>query len=131
MNHIKLFESFDSFYKKLDVSNPDWSSFEESGYINTRFTKEELKRILPLIFGDYDHNIDIHNLRINGDILPARLRSDEKGKYTLKILSLNDEYYGVVISSRVKNTFTFKPEAYVCDQFEGLLKLLKDKGIIK
>lgn len=119
---LKMFEDFetDKYYRKIHQSEEgdwwDWSVFEEKGYINTRFTKKEIRDIYSMM------KIPEYNISLT---LPARIRRTISGDRELGILSLEDSYYGIILGT---NLYNF--EYYVCDQWEGLVRFIKDFGIL-
>jgi hypothetical protein len=123
---LKMFEDFetDKYYRKIHQSEEgdwwDWSVFEEKGYINTRFTKKEIRGIYSMM-----RIPEYIRVSLIPPPLPARIRRTISGDRELGILSLEDSYYGIILGT---NLYNF--EYYVCDQWEGLVRFIKDLGIL-
>jgi len=125
---LKMFEDFDTdkYYRKIHQSEEgdwwDWSVFEEKGYINTRFTKKEIRGIYSMM------RIPEYKISLT---LPARIRRTISGDRELGILSLEDSYYGIILGTvDASGTNLYNFEYYVCDQWEGLVRFIKDFGIL-
>ena len=113
MNHLRLFESFKKAeyysviskdeYDPLLNRNGDYITFEEKYY----------KILIEMGFEHVDTRLGCCNIYRNG--------------MSVDIYQRKDEYFDVHISSRGNLASLHK--YYRCDQFEGLLKLLKDKKL--
>jgi hypothetical protein len=133
---IKLFEGFnkDDYYKKLDIIDGGWHTFSDIGYIYTKFNINILKKLHKLIYRECDEpfstTISIHY----PNYVSGRIIIIISSTINIKLSSLNDDYYGVIIDHwkdiNKKGKFRWVSETYLCDQFEGLIKLLKDKNFI-
>ena len=156
MIHIKLFEAFkdEDYYKIISEDNfydmvmdgIDSSSqledikvdyFEKlKGYktdMNIRFDRSS--RISSLI-EKFVRIISIDSTSIKFRSQGERLKELEKRPhlgYCFEIYGFTDEWFLVYFEDNVSRA-TFSdprlPIYYKCDQFEGLIKLLKDKNII-
>jgi hypothetical protein len=129
MRHIKLFEAFDNddYYKEiskhefveipiLDISDRIISKIKALGL-------EIVKMKSPhILTSDGVRRVDIGYFIINDDIAEV-----------VTIIECEDEYFIVQMDSNILFP-GLSPETkidYKCDQFEGLVKFLKDKGILK
>jgi hypothetical protein len=115
MRHIKFFlEGFDKsdYYQEMDRG--------ELLYLRSiGFTSDddELLKLIQFLNSRY----------IKFDLSPTNSVNfySEDGR-PVYILTVVDEYYYVAIGSRSTTPATY----WKCDQFEGLMELLKDKGVI-
>ena len=126
MRHIKLFEAFDNddYYKEisrlerietpiLDISDRIISKIKDLG-LNIAKIKSP-----PILTSDGVRRVDIGYLMISEEIV--------------SIIECEDDYFIVQMDSNLLFP-GLSPETridYKCDQFEGLVKFLKDKGILK
>jgi hypothetical protein len=119
MKHIKLFEDLNEYYVKGDISDlyhDDTNQFIDIDFKYFSYFSNILKVVkLPT----YITNI-CEGLRLfyNGG--------------TCNIFEMKDEWFYVIIYPDNPDNRTLGKEGtlYKCDQFDGLKKLLKDKGII-
>lgn len=111
---IKTFENFnqDDFYVKVDAT-----LFKERAIIMpiNIYSKLEDKLSNNGFICEYDR-----------DIKNFRLKATNSKKMVLFISSFKDEYYEVTYWIGDGDI-----EKYICDQLDGLYKLLYDKGLIK
>ena len=132
MKHIKLFESFnnDDYYKEIskqelveipivDISDQNISKIRDLGL---NIVKLKSPHILT---SDGVRRVDIGYFIINDDIAEV-----------VTIIECEDEYFLVQMDSNIlfpglNNYLTETRIDYKCDQWEGLVKFLKDKGILK
>jgi hypothetical protein len=129
MRHIKLFEIFgkDDYYSE--------SSGEE--FINLELvdaSKEVYDKLIEMrdrkVWGIYRvGNIIVRRMGRESFISINIWRVDEQTDETIvwRIWECSDEWFFV----EVRDTQSSISLYYKCDQFEGLVELLKDKGIIK
>jgi hypothetical protein len=153
MKHIKLFEGFnqDEYYQEITAQ--DWNNFmiSDSGRRKIINNRKLLERIINKI----DPKLVVSWLGVNLDPKPnGRILSicdDSPKKYHTNrmevfIVPLEDEYFIVRFFDRTNENWEDYPlslpfeisyksysgtKYYKCDQRDGLVKLLKDKGIIK
>lgn len=118
MRHLKLFENLNDKYY-TEISAEDFYSNE--GLLGKRdfFTDREMKwfrsntEILSTSRQRREDPNEIYS--ING-------RSRRGNRISFTIYRIEDDYYGVSLGSEFK--------LWKCDQWEGLMKFLKDKKII-
>ena len=144
MKHIRLFEGFntDEYYVKITYDEQlDLSSESSEGYDCLLTDREKLwiEENLPVEYWQDSNNEDI---RPWPDApLPTRLRRDiaigassnGSGKF-LFLYKIEDDYFLCGLNEDEGMLFQESPPSflayYKCDQFEGLLMLLKDKKVI-
>jgi hypothetical protein len=125
---IKLFEAFnkEDYYTKVDVDailryNTEDFTEEEFHWLNTSLNNVNRNTwwyFIEIKDGHfYVNGSGLTNIKGIGNI---RLNSLSNDRNTLWIYKLEDDWWGVY----------YHTSYYMCDQFEGLEKLLKDKGII-
>jgi hypothetical protein len=130
MKHIKNFNESnkEEYYQELGME--EWDTFQPLD-ISEKF----YKRIDSLVdksiystrlgYGDGDKSsiliIGSPNTHARRRMLPTN------GKYSCCIFTSDDEWYWVCINSEKA---LYQDSYYKCDQWEGLLMLLKDKKII-
>jgi len=114
MRHIKLFEAFgtDDYYK--EITHEEYDSLRDS-FIN--IPKSESYKLESLISDDY--NAEKQQVR-NISYLLCR-KKVRGGINPFTIVKLEDDWYLVYMEDQF----------FKCDQLEGLIKLLKDKGLTK
>ena len=124
VKHLKLFESFGGEYKEVDAET--WIPF---GKI-TRFGDSKINQIIELVKSKGFNNWYITN-GIGGAGGAKEVINFEKRTAKLKtkviIRSMEDEWFKVRIETSKKTQVTYDKQYYLCDQFDGLLKLLNDK----
>ena len=146
MKWIRLFEGFntDEYYVKITFDEYlDLKSESSEGYDCLLTDKEKLwiEKNLPIECWQYSSNEDIvETSDVSRDIAigassvsttgiqwvgrPAlRCAGNGSGKFRF-LYKLEDDYFVCILIEDEGMTY------YKCDQFEGLLMLLKDKGII-
>jgi len=122
MRHIKLFEGFsDPLYDEISYVE---YSIEMNKNLNDSFTHTQCKFL--------EKNIkSIYKTKVVRHIFTATVPSSEVDKdhpNDIFICRKDDEWYLV----RIEFHLTRQEYGYYkCDQWDGLLELLKDKGIIK
>ena len=115
MKHIRLFEGFsnDEYYTTIDSA-----TYDELSDNTINMTNKDIE----IITKDLKYAKDIHSKVLV--IFP------ESG--SMRINKLDDDWFIVRISSiRDVKSWPFCFQKYKCDQIEGLLTLLKDKGYLK
>ena len=137
---IKLFESFETneYYQEIsesDANKIDSIKFDDS--VKKRFSK--LLDSLKSKSFNLTYNFDLA-LRKQGWPYGWRENNKEflninivlkKEHYGFDVLPINDDdWFIVIVFNRSKNEYEFKYEYYKCDQYEGVIKLLKDKNCI-
>jgi len=124
MKHIRLFEGFntDDYYQEIDYE--EW--YDQR--LNRLNISDNLNNRIKNLF---DSRSDYQKQDSQGSVIYV----DKNVYFTQSSLvnfiyiniSLNDyDWYYVYIYNEVRD----KRSYYKCDQFDGLKKLLKDKGII-
>lgn len=112
MKHLKLLEGyFDKYYEELTYDK--WVEITEQN--NEDFSDKD-KSKLEILLKECD-NIVI--FKWGNKILQIKT-----SKSYIYIESLVDDYYLVWIDYGISDWY------FKCDQFEGLVKLLKDRGIL-
>jgi hypothetical protein len=143
MLYLKLYEAFnrEDFYITIDNDDVD-EIIENRSNLLSHPDESIYNRLLSKIYNypfDLKRNQSLNNryacgLRPPGlgDILCIGLNSkiSESTYSEFGIYSMDDEYYFVSYYTWSPNKNT-KSTFYKCDQLEGLLRLLKDKGVIK
>ena len=120
MRHIKLFEGFsDSLYDEISYDEfsieMDKNPNDDSSHKKWKFLEKNIKSI-------YKTEI-IHHV-----FTATSSEVDNDHPNDICILRKDDEWYLVRIEfHRTRQKYGY----YRCDQWEGLMRLLKDKGIIK
>ena len=136
MIHIKLFEGFgtDDYYKEITHEEYD---LHRDSFIN--MSKSDSYNLKTVISDDYymeDMPPLSNNPEINGHLIEKRFRYLYCRRKVLgvginpfTIVSLEDDWYLVCITDQgIRPVTSFY---YKCDQWDGLIKLLKDKGLTK
>jgi hypothetical protein len=134
MKWIKLFEAFDKSDYYREIKPP----IEESIPQNVDMSKEMADKIENLFMGT---NIDIEYGEYPGPGPDSRMEESEfwaielkplndEGKQTATLIinELYDEWFSVEMFSYLTGE---EGGFWVCDQFEGLVMLLKDKGVLR
>jgi hypothetical protein len=140
MKHIKLFlEGFDKseYYHEIDVDEYD-SCF---GLIDDYYVEQEYKIVdIDEKYLDILKNRSIGKLEfeIYSDISVSELKINKKmaiGIYSdigsIKIYEISDEWFVVYVADVLKKETDDFETFYKCDQFDGLVELLKDRGVIR
>lgn len=115
MKHLKLFEGYlDNYYS--EITEDEYHSYSNI----SNFVSMEQKYIDKLSKLNFKiDKVGMFKISDNTDI---------------HIYPLEDEYFLVaaafLVATAVKGSKKYKYCYYKCDQFEGLMKLLKDKEII-
>lgn len=143
MKHIRLFEGFsiEDFYTPLKVDD-----YYEKVRESIPFVKKDIKYLASLLYSSYSYELVVYIPKLtvskkiyNHGILVSKKDVSEgmldKVKYIVsdrssskkgfQIHALNDDYFTISIGNQDGSN-----EHYLCDQMEGLLKVLKDKKII-
>ena len=127
MIHIKLFEGFgtNDYYK--EITNDECNFFRDS-FIN--MSKSDSYKLKTVISGDYhieEKELDVPDekfevLKINyfycREILPAKFVKVPK---IFTVVKVEDDWFLVYILGYF----------YKCDQIDGLIKFLKNEGLVK
>ena len=121
MIHIKLFEGFetDDYYK--EISYEEYNFFRDS-FIN--MSKSDSYKLKTVISGDYHiEEKELDEPKINyfycRDILPVKVPK------IFTIVKVEDDWFLVYISDH------FSISLHKCDQIDGLIKFLKNEGLVK
>ena len=136
MKHIKLFEGFnkDEYYQRVDS--------EDSPLLNKdRFDDYEWvdlsSRVIDYLKGEIMYGWEISDSgRYRGfSFVKLSMNVYRRGKIvpviSCIIFESSDDWFWVSQTIHSDGYPAVPRQTYKCDQFEGLLKLLKDKGIIK
>jgi len=128
MKHIKLFEGYlDNYYTK--ITEEEWMGLVHD---SDSFPEKSEAKLMELLDGEIEIDSSANNygrlkIKYVEDSIPIWVNIDY----------VKDDYYIVNIYSRsiVADTGEFmghvkKGEFWKCDQFEGLVKFLEDKGFI-
>ena len=143
MKWIKLFEAFDKSDYYREIKTP----FDESIH-NVDMSKKMADKIENLFMGTdekgepmMDPNIDIEYGRYPGPGPDSHM--DESEFWAIELKTLNDEgkqTATLIINELYDEWFSVEMFCYLpgeeggfwlCDQFEGLVMLLKDKGVLR
>ena len=127
MRYIKLYEEINEYYYKISESEADKIL---NDMINISLTDNQLEILQDIID---DNNLKINTIQVvnnyydmkNINILLINTVGNQQNFDYIKIFGLNDEWFVV----KIILTLEFLVEDtryYKCDQFEGLIKLLKD-----
>jgi|LakMenEpi03Aug12_release.lakeMendotaPanAssembly.Ray.scaffolds.fasta_scaffold51706_1 hypothetical protein len=130
MRHIKLYEGFetDDYYKELS-SSPfgDWSSIEYENFTQSEidWMKSNIKMDVPndLWFGRTEEESLQWTSECPRYVVGFQY-TDPKEWVLILCFKTRDEYF------RVESIGDDHSDYYVCDQFDGLKKLLKDLKVI-
>ena len=128
MKHIRLFEGFETEDYYIIIDN---EYYYDELQERVEMSNVTINRIKELFSEQIDHpfthwDIDIGNMLDVINIWDHFPTQNIQGKYEIQIFETIDEYYYIYINN-YKEHYT---DYYKCDQFEGLVKLLKDKSII-
>lgn len=116
MKHIKLFEGYlDKYYVEIDEE--EWLDLLDD---SDAFPEKLEARLRDLVDGEITVD-DKGTLKIK----TYSQSVEGSTPYWANVDSIDDDYYTVYIYSRY-----IDDEFWKCDQFEGLIKLLEDKGFI-
>ena len=127
MKHLRLFEGFnqDEYYQ--EITSEEFNDLEDEGMI-VGFSPKDRERL---------------DIILNNNVWPRfskTIRSSSYNSGGCLVLMLNDDYFSHVAIEPLEDdyyiVFTSNNKIdgskyYKCDQWEGLMRLLKDKGIIK
>ena len=142
MLYLKLYESFnkEDFYIKLD-SFEFWDIIEYRSNLLSHPDESVYNRLSNILDNDsiFDSDLRKNQLLNNrhglGKILCIGLDSQISDFRCAEfgIYSMDDDYYFVSYYTFSTTGLRTSPDSefYKCDQFDGLVKLLKNKGIIK
>jgi hypothetical protein len=131
---IKLFEGFDAndYYEVIT-----WSEYDEYFQSNEKLidiSESDIKKVKDIIGPYWDTGIERKGFGVNPTrkCLRALLRETPnnnmtKIKKSLIITSVEDDYFLV---RYIEDEYFIKTIYCKCDQFEGLIKFLKDEDII-
>lgn len=143
MIHIKLFEGFstEDFYTPLEADDY-YVKVKES----IPFTRKDIKYLTYLFYSFYSYFIVIsvprlstnnsiydHSTLVSKEDMSVDMFDNVKeivsytspSKKGFSILALGDDYFTINIGSQDGSN-----KYYLCDQMDGLLKVLKDKEVI-
>jgi hypothetical protein len=116
MKYLRLYENHNQYYQKINIDQ-----FRNDIRRSVCFDHDSVTNLKNL-FNISDKNIDFD--------LDCYIMINTK-KYGIDIFMLEDEWYKVSLL-RFKNSNDIGyQEFYLCDQWEGLINLLKDKNIIQ
>lgn len=130
MKHLKLFEGYlDNYYTK--ITEEEWIDLVDESEESDAFPEKSEARLRELIDGEV--NIDSGRLRL--EIIAYCMKDIyHRNPYRIYIDYVNDDYYIVWIINL--NIYQNRMDKYLsnstwkCDQFEGLVELLKSQGFI-
>jgi hypothetical protein len=120
MKHIRLFEGFnkDEYYQEIHEDTIPHLLKSSGGY--TTFSKRDLN----ILCDDYGFNYTRW-----GDgserIYKQSKKMGRKNSFTIYIYQLPDEYF---ILNVYYGGYPIEKSFYKCDQVDGVIKLLEDKG---
>jgi len=128
MKHIRLFEGFntDEYYIKITFDEySDLRDESSEGYDCLLTDKEKLwiEKNLPIECWQYSSNEDIVETSDVSRDIAIGASSNGSGKFRF-LYKLEDDYFVCILNEDEGITY------YKCDQWEGLLMLLKDKKVI-
>ena len=148
MRYLELFESYnkDEYYKRVEQSHIN----DFNDFTSTKFSRDLIYKISKLLddnkiiykfdssFGEKTWPLLWHEGgSYNREFL--NIRYDVNGiKYRFNIFISDDEWFLAIFTKDSDSTVFSQrivplpplPEYYKCDQFEGLIQLLKDKKCI-
>jgi hypothetical protein len=149
MRHIKLFEGFDKSEYYTNITEDEYDRLLCPGDdIDNKevFTKSEVDFFRSLEMVEVDHwskvsswsNDNMDTIEFDESFKVA-LRLEDEGFNIIYITKIVDDYF--IVKSLVFGAFTItfgrlntcksRGELYKCDQWEGLMELLRDKEVIK
>ena len=114
MKHLKLFESANPYYEKISSEEFDFSDMIGMSESNIRKI-ENLKTQKGVVRRLFRYPFDFFEF-VASDC------SEE-----LNVYEREDEWFYVLAASRIDDS---PSDYYRCDQFEGLVRLLKDLKVI-
>jgi len=118
MRHLKLFEGYlDNYYTK--ITEEEWLNLVDK---SESFPEKSENRLIKLLDGEVEiYSLGRLKIKYVENSIPIWVNIDY----------VKDDYYIVNISSRSIKVINRKKGAFwKCDQFEGLVKFLEDKGFI-
>jgi len=133
LKHYTLLENKNEFYEEVDLSTFLNSLLDDSDRI--RFDDKLYKKILSLFTKDLMDRIPTSNGIYKRPLLQKDV-SLSLNKYCISVTNLyngidisisDDEWYYVMLRGEV---IGYETKYYKCDQYEGLVKLLKDFKLI-
>lgn len=148
MIHIKLFEGFDTQDYYVNISDIEGNEYINTTNTNIRWDAGKIMdKLLPLLKGGFVIKNKYYGSFSQDDKSNFISKSAYFGRVSVVIhkyynhhfqdffiLPLEDEYYVVLHKEWYyhKNSFESNVQYnyYKCDQWDGLVKLLKDKSII-
>jgi hypothetical protein len=148
MIHIKLFEGFSTEDYYIEVPKNPSGSYITAPSSNVLDCREDIVKLKPYLskgvsikreedMSDSSYEIDRKSPAYYNMILLRDNKFTDKS-FTIYIKKLIDEWYEVFFydyASKEAKVVLLQPDfvctQYKCDQWEGLLKLLKDKGLTK
>ena len=127
MKHLRLFEGFnqDEYYK--EITSEEFNDLEDEGMI-VGFSPKDREKL---------------DIILNNNVGPRFIKTIRSSSYNsggCLVLMLNDDYFSHVVIEPLEDDYYIVltsnnkidgSKYYKCDQWEGLMRLLKDKGIIK
>ena len=121
MKHIKLFESFETDDYYTEITNDEYNFFRDS-FIS--MSKSDSYKLKTVISGDYHiEEKELDEPKISyfycREILPGTKFVKVPNIFT--IVKVEDDWFLVYISDHF----------YKCDQIDGLIKFLKNEGLVK
>jgi len=136
MIHIKLFEGFstEDFYTPLEADDY-YVKVKES----IPFIRKDIKYLTFLFYSFYSYFIvisvpsSLHQYLVSKEDMSVDMFDNVKeivsytspSKKGFSIVALGDDYFTINIGSQDGSN-----KYYLCDQMDGLLKVLKDKEVI-
>jgi hypothetical protein len=131
MRHIKLYEGFetDDYYKKLSSSQLQyWSSTEYENFTQSEidWMNSNIKMDVPddLWFGRNEEKELLQWTSECPRYVVGFQYTEPKEWVPILCIKTRDEYF------RVESILEDHSDYYICDQFDGLKKLLKDLKVI-
>ena len=113
MRHIKLFEGYLNEPIYLEITHEEYNSLSDR-FIS--LSSSDIHKLMSLICDDY--NVEVARVRGISYLL---CRNKKVGGIHSTIVKVDDEWYLVYLNDQF----------FKCDYMEGLIKLLKDKGVTK
>jgi hypothetical protein len=128
MRHLRLFEGFnqDEYYQ--EITSEEFNDLEDNDGMNVDFSPKDREKLDIILNNNVGHRFSktIRSSSYNsGGCLVLMLNDDYFSHVAIE--PLEDDYYIVFTSNNKIDGSKY----YKCDQWEGLMRLLKDKGIIK
>ena len=129
MKHIKLFEGFetDDYYTEISLD-------DEEDFMQQKTDEEDSKRVFRLLSNmleNSEYGIELRSWRDYQIFIHNRERIFRSVR--VWVICTGDEYYNVRYDDGERTAMSFSSYGYYyrCDQIDGLIKLLKDKGLTK